>query len=72
MKSILAAITPIGAAAIGGAFAVYGGYDDSPGGTLLGILLVLTAMAFGARGARRNHRGLRKAAEEKGIPAPLT
>ena len=51
MKSILVAITPIGIAAIGGAFAVFGGYDDSPGGTLLGILLVLGAMAFGARSA---------------------
>ena len=53
MKSILVAIIPIGIAAIGGAFAVYGGYDDSPGGTLLGILLVLGAMAFGAKGAWR-------------------
>lgn len=54
MKSILVAITPIGIAAIGGAFAVFGGYDDSPGGTLLGILLVFGAMAFGARSAWRN------------------
>jgi len=54
MKSILVAITPIGIAAIGGALAVYGSYDDSPGGTLLGILLVLSAVAFSARGARRN------------------
>ena len=53
MKSILVAITTIGIAGIGGAFAVYGSYDDSPGGTLLGILLVLGAMAFGARSARR-------------------
>jgi hypothetical protein len=49
MKSVLAAVAPIGIAAIGGAFAVYGGYDDSPGGTLLGLLLVLGAMGFGAR-----------------------
>jgi hypothetical protein len=54
VKSILAAITPIGIGAIGGALAVVGGYDDSPGGTLLGLLLVLGAMAFGARGALRN------------------
>ena len=54
MKSILVAIIPIGIAALGGAFAVFGGYDDSPGGTLLGILLVLGAMVFGARSAWRN------------------
>jgi len=51
VKSVLAAIIPIGIAAIGGAFAVFGGYDDSPGGTLIGILLVLSAMAFGAKRA---------------------
>lgn len=54
MKSILFAIISVGIAAIGGALAVFGGYDDSPGGTLLGILLVLGAMAFGARSAWRN------------------
>ena len=53
MKPVLAAIIPIGIAAIGGAFAVLGGYDDSPGGTLIGILLVLGAMAFAARRAWR-------------------
>ena len=50
---ILAAIAPIGIAALGGAFAVYGGYDDSPGGTLIGLFLVLGAIAFGARRAWR-------------------
>ena len=54
MKSILGAVIPIGIAALGGALAVYGGYDDSPGGTLLGLLLVLGAMGFGARTASRS------------------
>jgi hypothetical protein len=54
MKSVLVTITPIGIAAIGGALAVFGGYDDSPGGTLLGLLLVLGAMAFGARSTWRS------------------
>ena len=53
VKSVLVAIAPIGIAALGGAFAVFGGYDDSPGGTLLGLLLVLGAMAFGGRRAWR-------------------
>jgi hypothetical protein len=48
---ILAAIAPIVIAALGGAFAVFGAYDDSPGGTLLGVALVVVAMAFGARSA---------------------
>ena len=48
MRPVLAAVTPIGIAALGGALAVFGGYDDSPGGTLLGLLLVL-----GAAGLRR-------------------
>jgi len=54
VKSVLAVITPIGIAALGGALAVFGGYDDSPGGTLLGLALILGAMAFGARSARRS------------------
>ena len=54
MKSLLVALTPIGIAAMGGALAVYGEFDDSPGGVLLGILLVIGAMAFGARSTRRN------------------
>lgn len=54
MRIILFAIVPVGIAAVGGALAVYGGYDDSPGGTLLGILLVLGAMVFAARRAGRD------------------
>ena len=40
--------------ALGGALAVFGAYDDSPGGTLMGFALVLGAMAFSARSARRS------------------
>jgi hypothetical protein len=54
VKSILVAIVAIGIAALGGALAVYGSYDDSPGGTLLGVLLVLGAMVFSARSAWRS------------------
>ncbi len=53
MKAVLTAIAPIALAALGGAFAVFGGYDDSPGATLLGFVVVLSAMALGARKARK-------------------
>lgn len=52
MKPLLVAAITTGIAGLGGAFAVFGSYDDSPGGTLLGIALVLGAMAFNARAAR--------------------
>ena len=54
MKSILVSVAPIGIAALGGALAVFAGYDDSPGGTLLGLLLILGAAAFAAKRAWRN------------------
>jgi hypothetical protein len=44
----LTAIVPIGIAALGGALMVFGAYDDSPGGTLIGLAIVLGAMVFGA------------------------
>lgn len=53
MKQLLAAMATTGIAGVGGALAVYGSYDDSPGGTLLGIVIVLGAMALSARMARR-------------------
>lgn len=40
-------------AALGGAFAVYAGYDDAPGGVLLGFLLIIGATALSWRSARR-------------------
>ncbi len=46
---LFAAILPVGVAALGGALAVYGGYDDSPGGTLLGLLLVLGMVVLQGR-----------------------
>jgi hypothetical protein len=50
----LAAVFAIALAAIGGGFAVFGGYDDSPGATLLGTFVVLGAMVFNVRAARRS------------------
>ncbi|MDT8341914.1 MAG: hypothetical protein RQ751_10415 [Longimicrobiales bacterium] len=54
MKTVLAAITPAGIAALGGMLVVYAAYDDSPGGTLLGLVLIVGAMVFAARAAPRN------------------
>ena len=56
MKAVLAAIAATGIAAVGGGFVVYGGYDDSPGGQLLGLLVVLGATAFSARSAWRGQQ----------------
>ena len=53
MKALLAALVPVGLAALGGALAVYGGYDDSPGGSLLGVLLIVGALVFEVRGRSR-------------------
>jgi hypothetical protein len=53
VKIITAVLAPA-LAAVGGGFTVFGGYDDSPGGQLLGVLVVLGAMAFSARSAARN------------------
>lgn len=40
-------------AAIGGGVAVFSAYDDAPGGSLLGLLLILGAVALGTRTAQR-------------------
>jgi drug/metabolite transporter (DMT)-like permease len=40
-------------AALGVALAVYADADDSPGGVLLGILLVIGAVVFGVRATQR-------------------
>jgi hypothetical protein len=45
--SIALAIPVIGA--LGGALAVYAGYDDAPGGVLLGFLLIAGAVGLELR-----------------------
>ena len=42
------------AIALGVAAIVYGGFDDSPGGQLLGVLLIVGAVVLGLRMARRS------------------
>ena len=53
MKTPIVAVVPVLIAALGGALAVFGSYDDSPGGTLIGLLLVLASAGVAARQARR-------------------
>lgn len=57
MKSFVADyVTPLAIpaiAALGGALAVFSGYDDAPGGVLMGILLIMGAVALGLRAAQR-------------------
>ena len=50
LVTILAIVTM---AALGGALAVFSGYDDAPGGVLLGMLLIIGAIALGMRSAMR-------------------
>lgn len=50
---ILMAVAPIAVAALGGAFAVFGAFDDAPGATLMGLLAVLGSIVVGARRAGR-------------------
>ncbi|HUP21068.1 MAG TPA: hypothetical protein VM778_14110 [Gemmatimonadota bacterium] len=40
-------------AALGGALVVYAEFDDAPGGVLIGLVLVIGAVALGVRGALR-------------------
>lgn len=40
-------------AALGGALIVFSEFDDAPGGMLIGLLLIVGAVAFGGRAARR-------------------
>jgi hypothetical protein len=52
MKPLLAVLAiTIGVAAI-----VYGGFDDSPGGQLLGVLLVVGGIVLGVRALRSRRR----------------
>ncbi|WP_422738994.1 hypothetical protein ACN263_06970 [Micromonospora sp. WMMD729] len=46
-------VVAIAAVALGVAAVVYGGADDSPGLQLIGALLVVGAIAFAVRTARR-------------------
>lgn len=40
-------------AALGGALAVFSGFDDAPGGVLVGVLLIIGAVAVGLRTSQR-------------------
>lgn len=46
------AFATAGLGAAGGALAVYSGYDDAPGGVLIGIVLIAAAVALGLRASR--------------------
>ena len=50
---IVSALAIAAIAALGGGFAVFAGYDDAPGGVLLGMLLVAGAAVLGLRTLHR-------------------
>jgi hypothetical protein len=42
--------------ALGVTAVIAGGYDDSPGAQLLGLVLVIATLGLGIRALRRQHR----------------
>ena len=55
--SVASFVTALGIAAmaaIGGAAVVFSEIDDAPGGVLLGLLLIIGAVALGMRTAQRS------------------
>jgi len=55
--SVARFVVAMDAAAIGVALAVYAEADDSPGGVLLGILLVVGAVVIAVKAALRKNEG---------------
>lgn len=45
----------VAAVAFGVFMFVYGGYDDSPGAQLLGVLIVIAGIYGGIKGVRKNN-----------------
>lgn len=56
MKSVAIAVVAI---AVGVAAMIYGGYDDSPGLWLIGLIIICAAIGFTARGVFRRRAGRR-------------
>lgn len=54
MKSVAIAVVVV---AVGIAAMIYGGYDDSPGLWLIGVVLICAAIGFAARSVLRRRRG---------------
>lgn len=53
VAELLTALAVPALAALGGAFAVFSGYDDAPGGVLVGFLLIIGAAALSLWSAHR-------------------
>lgn len=53
MANIVIAVGIAALAALGGGAAVFSAYDDAPGGVLIGVGLVVGAVALGVRALRR-------------------
>jgi hypothetical protein len=53
VANYLTAFAVAGLAALGGALMVYSEFDDAPGGVLIGIVLIVGAVALGGKAAQR-------------------
>ncbi|MEX0600182.1 MAG: hypothetical protein WD205_06045, partial [Rhodothermales bacterium] len=61
------ALTIPAIAALGGALAVYSGYEYAPGGVLIGIVLIMGAVALGLRAAQRRRSCPRRRASLEAV-----
>lgn len=53
MKRLVTTLAIVALAALGGAAVAIGEFDDAPGAALIGLLLILGAVALGAKAAQR-------------------
>lgn len=56
IHDFVTAVAVAGIAALGGALAVFSEVDDAPGGVLIGMVLVASAVALELRAARRRRQ----------------
>ena len=62
MKHVPAVLAILAALALGVVGVVYGGVDDSPGGQLIGVVIIVGAVVLGVKTVRTVQRGRKASA----------